>query len=73
MSAKVGRGGYRRTEFGDLVKGNPELAAKALRDAWATGGATDAARKLGISRRSFFRCADRLESCGYEVRRPSDA
>ncbi len=73
MTTKTKKGGYRKTDFGDLVKANPERAAKVLRDAWASeGGSTKAAKKLGISRRSFFRCADRLESMSYDVGRSSE-
>jgi hypothetical protein len=73
MKAKKNRGGYRKTEFGNLVKANPERAAKALRDAWASeGGSTKASQRLGISRCSFFRCARILEAAGFDVGRPSE-
>lgn len=72
MTTKTKRGGYRKTDFGDLIKTDPEQAAKVLREAWAlAGGATGAARNLDISRGSFFRCARLLESMGYDVGRPS--
>lgn len=72
MSTNARRGGYRKSEFGDLVRSNPKLAAKRFRDAWLhSTGATEAAPKLGISRRSFFRYALSLEREGYDVGRPS--
>jgi hypothetical protein len=73
MKAKKNRGGYRKTEFGDLMKSNPEQAAKALRDAWiAEGCVRKAAKKLDISRRSFFRCALRLKALGFDIVAPSE-
>lgn len=73
MSTQTKRGGYRKTEFGELVKTDPEQAAKVFRKAWKEeGGATKASRRLDISRGSFFRCARRLESLGYDVGRPSE-
>lgn len=73
MKSKKRRGGYRKTEFGELVKADPERAAKALREAWAMEGCVrKAMKKLDISRRSFFRCALRLEMLGFDVGRPSE-
>ncbi len=67
---KKKRGGYRKTEFTERIKNDPIIAAVDLRAMWIlTKSATKAAKLLGISRRSFFRCVDRLESLGYTVRR----
>jgi hypothetical protein len=70
---KPKRGGYRKTEFTERIKNDPIIAAVDLRAMWIlTKSATKAAKLLGISRRSFFRCVDRLEALGFDVRRPSE-
>ncbi len=69
---KTKKGGYRKTDFGELVKSNPALAAKRMREVWIEeGSSSKAAKKLDISRRSFFRCVDRLLAIGFDVRRTS--
>ena len=71
MSTPKKRGGYRKIEFSERIKVDPETAAVDLRAFWIfTKSATKAAALLGISRRSFFRCVTHLESLGYTVRRP---
>jgi hypothetical protein len=73
MKAKKNRGGYRKTEFGDLMKSNPEQAAAMLRNAWTeAGGSKKAAKTLDISQRSFFRCAVRLKALGFDIVAPSE-
>jgi hypothetical protein len=73
MKRKKKQGGYRKTEFGDLVKADPAQAAALLRDAWAReGGSKKAAKSLDISQRSFFRCVLRLEAVGFNIDRPSE-
>lgn len=73
MKRKKKQGGYRKTDFGDLVKTDPKFAAIMLLALWASEkSATKAAKKLDISRGSFFRCARRLESMGFDVGRPSE-
>lgn len=64
------KGGYRKTEFGEILNEDPNKAAEMLRSAWKLkGGATDAAKSLDISRSSFFRYARRLEKFGCDVGR----
>lgn len=71
MKKKTKRGGYRKTEIGELVKSNPSSAASLVWKMWTTStGATEAAKKLDISRVHFFRVARKLESLGYDVGRP---
>ena len=73
MKRKKKQGGYRKTAFGELVKGNPEQAATMLRDTWKReGGSKKAAKSLNISQRSFFRCVLRLEAAGFGIDRPSE-
>lgn len=73
MKRKKKQGGYRKTEFGELVKVNPEQAATMLRNVWAReGGSKKAAKSLDISQRSFFRCVLRLKSFGFDVGCPSE-
>jgi hypothetical protein len=73
MNAAKGRGGYRRIEFGCLVRENPEGAAFGLREAWAMdGSAGKAARRLGISQRSFFRFVAKLRASGFAIVAPSE-
>lgn len=69
---KIKKGGYRKIEFGQLMRENPECAAFGLREAWASdGSATKAARRLGISRRSFFRFVALLRAAGFAIDMPS--
>lgn len=69
---KTKKGGYRKTEFTERVKTDPSVAAFDLRVTWeATKSATKAAAVLGISRRSFFRCVDRLNAIGFNIAAPS--
>ena len=70
---KIKKGGYRKIEFGELVRENPECAVFDLREAWLSdGSATKAARRLGISRRSFFRFVASLRVAGFAIDVPSE-
>lgn len=69
---KTKKGGYRKTEVNNFIKIDPSIAALCLRVAWQhEKSVTKAARRLKISRRSFFRYANRLEALGFDVGRPS--
>ena len=72
MKKKNKRGGYRKTEIGKRVKTDLPGAAWLVWKAWRSStGATEAAKKLDISRVHFFRIAKHLESLGYDVGRPA--
>jgi transcriptional regulator of acetoin/glycerol metabolism len=71
MSERQRKGGYRKSDFGTLVKTDPKRAAQLLTETWTKeGGSTKAAKQLNISRSSFFRCIRRLTTLGYTVLPP---
>lgn len=62
------KGGYRKAQFTALVRTDPSVAASDLHAAWqATLSARQAAKLLGVSRRTFFRCVEFLRSLGFDV------
>jgi hypothetical protein len=74
MSKGSKRGGYRKHEFGELVKADPACAAKRLQETWLqAGGSKLAATRLGISKRTFFRYVDVLDAAGFPITAPTTA
>lgn len=73
MTTSKKQGGYRKIEFGELVRVDPACAAFGLREAWVMDrSATKAANRLGISRRSFFRFVASLRASGFPIDVPSE-
>lgn len=55
------KGGYREIEFATLADADPAKASIVIRSAWQEEpSVARAAKRLGMSRRSFYRYAKRL-------------
>lgn len=66
------KGGYRKIEFGELVRTSPETAATTIEEAWSIAGSSrKAAMRLNISRRSFFRFVAALRMLGFAIDVPT--